>query len=214
MAAVTREELLEIVYRYNPRGLDIGALGWADSEERQRQLAVVQRGIAEGPTWKAMLRRLAARYSLMDDSGHLLFGEEYDPAYSANIDIPGGSLGFHVCLLGPYYGIHRTGIPGEEPVALDLAREIEATYPGYQPIPPELGDEVVPDVALNTEYFGSATIYHCLLSEVWKWSSGPRQPYPPLPPPDVPQPGRFVLDRGDEPQRDGEPLDGDQRRAR
>ena len=82
-----------------------------------------------------------------------------DPAYSGDIDIPGHKLGFHVSLLGPYYGIHRTGAPGEEPAALDLAREIEATYPGYEPIPPELGDEVVPDV----EDLGKTTIYVCLL---------------------------------------------------
>jgi hypothetical protein len=104
----------------------------------------------------------------MDQSLSLLAGW-YDPGYSGEIEIPGRTLGFHVSLLGPYYGIHRTGTPGEEPAALDLAREIEATYPGYEPIPPELGNEVVPDVV----NFGKTTIYDCLLSDTWKWSSRP-----------------------------------------
>jgi hypothetical protein len=72
-----------------------------------------------------------------------------------------------VSLLGPYYGIHLPGTPEEEPVAHEIAREIEATYPGYQRIPPELGDEVVPDLLAPVAYFGVATIYVCLFSEVW-----------------------------------------------
>ena len=99
-------------------------------------------------------------------------------AYSADIFIPGLRLGFCVCVLGPYYGIRRMGAPGEEEAALDLTREIEATYPGYQPIPPELGDEVVPDVALDSKGFGRATIYHCLLSEAWRAMAGPWPPPP------------------------------------
>ncbi len=73
-------------------------------------------------------------------------------------------------VLGPYYGIHRTGDPGEEPAASEIAKEIEATYPGYEPIPPELGDEVVPDVSMDGVRMGTATIYVCLLSLVWDWA--------------------------------------------
>ncbi len=73
-----------------------------------------------------------------------------------------------MCVLGPYYGIRRTGVAGEEAAALDLAREIEATYPGYRPIPPELGDEVVPDVAF-ARGFGDCTIHH--LPALGHWES-------------------------------------------
>jgi hypothetical protein len=38
-----------------------------------------------------------------------------------------------------------------------------ASY-GYAPIPPDLGDIIVPDVALDTLNLGEATIYDCLLS--------------------------------------------------
>ncbi|XYI00385.1 hypothetical protein ACMHYB_11775 [Sorangium sp. So ce1128] len=69
---------------------------------------------------------------------------------------------------GPYDGIHDTGEPDEIPAA--IAEEIEATYPGYQPIPPELGNEVVPDVDMDgVMMMGEATIYMCLFSPVWTW---------------------------------------------
>jgi hypothetical protein len=50
-----------------------------------------------------------------------------------------------------------------------MAREIDATYPGYRPIPPELGNEVVPDVAIDTVSMGKATIFMCLFSPKWTW---------------------------------------------
>ena len=212
---MTPAELLEVVYSFYPRGLFVGGLGYKDTVERQRQRDAARRGVAAFPAWRAMLDRLGARYPLMDHSLHLLAGGR-DPAYSAAIDLPeGGTLYFHVSLLGPYYGIHRTGAPGEEPAACDLAREIEVAYPGYQPIPPEIGDEVVPDVTLDKRFFGEATIYECLLSELWEWGS-PMPP--PCPTPVAPAPVRggrwmqftIVSERhegGDDP--DGEPRDDD-----
>src|SRR5262249_16816208 len=91
MAAVTRAELLEVVYRFYARGLLVYALGWADTEERQRQLAAAQRGVTEAETWKAMLRRLEARYGPLTDQSVLLLSGHYDPAWSADIYIPGRS---------------------------------------------------------------------------------------------------------------------------
>jgi len=183
---MTCAELLEVVYSFYPRGLYAGGLGYEDTVERQRQRDAARRGVAAFATWKAMIRRLGARYRLMDHSLHLLAGR-WDPAYSAMILLPeGGELYFHVSLLGPYYGIHRTSAAREEPAARDIAREIKATYPGYQPIPPELGDEVVPDVTLDNRWFGQATIYDCLLSVLWEWGS----PTPPRPAPVAPTPMR------------------------
>jgi len=177
MMKISHSELLDVVYRFYPRKmLDIarehvppGELVYDDTEEHQRLVEASNRGRAEYPTWKAMIRRLGDRYGLQNESLHLLSGGT-DPAYSARIWLTNETaLSFHVSLLGPYYGIHVPGIPEEEAVALDVAREIEATYPGYQPIPPELGNEVVPDVDLVGAKFGEATIYICLFSEVWTW---------------------------------------------
>lgn len=165
---MTHSDLLDLVYRFYPRGLTFGGLGYDDTVERHRQREAARRGAAEHPTWKAMIRRLGAT----DQS---VFGSDgvYDPAYSGYVVIPGHTLGFFVSVLGPCYGIRRTGAPGEEPRALELAREIEATYPGYEPIPPELGDQVVPDVTLDGRVFGKATVHDCLLSQDWEWISRP-----------------------------------------
>lgn len=170
-----RSELLEVVYRFYPRGMcpgEQGDPGYDDTEEARRLVAAARRAVVEYPEWKAMIRRLGDRYPLMNESLHILAGW-LDPAYSAHIRVPGRRLGFHVCFLGPYYGVHRMGAPGEEPAASELAREIEATYVGYEPIPPELGEEIVPDIALDCRWYGEATIYDCLLSTYWKRSSGP-----------------------------------------
>jgi len=174
---MTHAELLEVVYRFYPRGLSPWGLGYEDTEESYRQREAAGRGAAEYPRWKAMITRLRARYSSTDHSLRLL-GGGIDPGYSGDIGIPGRKLGFHVSLLGPYYGIRLTGDPGEPPAARDLAQEIEATFPGYAPIPPSQGDEVVPDVSLDGRWFGETTIYECLLAQAWRWSS---EPWPPPP---------------------------------
>ena len=171
----TRSELLDLIYRFYPRGvlpydrmhLPPGEPFYNDTEEHLRLVEASNRGRAEYPTWKAMIRRLGDRYGLHDLSLHLVGGGT-DSAYSAGIWLKDQvAFSFHVSLLGPYYGIHLSGLPEEEPVAREIAREIEATYLGYQQIPPELGNEVVPDVAMVIAGFGEATIYLCLFSDYW-----------------------------------------------
>ncbi|AGP41285.1 hypothetical protein [Sorangium cellulosum] len=174
---INRTELLDVVYRFYPRGVHKimriyvppGEPVYVDTEEHRRLVEAANRGRAEYPTWKAMIRRLGDRYGLQNESLHLFTGGS-DPAYSSRIWLTDKTaLSFHVSLLGPYYGIHLPGIPEEEPVAREIAREIEATYPGYQPIPPELGNEVVPDVDMDGVSMGEATIYVCFFSVVWTW---------------------------------------------
>ncbi len=145
---MTRAELLEVVYLFHPRGLTPDDLGYEATEERQRQRDAMKRALAGAPTWDAMLDRLEARYGPPWDQSVLIRAGRYDPAWSGGIFIPGHAVGFCVCVLGPYYGIRRMGAAGEDAAVLDLVREIEATYPGFRPIPPELGDEVVPDVGI------------------------------------------------------------------
>ena len=110
---MTRSELLEIVYRFYPRGVPSYDPGYNDTVERRRLVEAARQAVGEYATWTAMFRRLAARYRLQNDSLFLLAGG-IDPAYSAYAILPGHTLSFHVCFLGPYYGIHRKGDPGEE----------------------------------------------------------------------------------------------------
>ena len=171
---ITRSELLNVVYGFYPRGmLDIdrthvlaGEIVYDDTEEHCRLVAAAARGRREYPKWEAMLERLRNRYSLQNES-LLLLGGGTDPAYSGRVWLADKTtINFHVSLLGPYYGIQLPGFPEEEQVAREIAREIETTYLGYRTIPPELGNEIVPDVQAQAA-FGKATIYVCLFSELW-----------------------------------------------
>ena len=89
---ITRSELLDVVYRFYPRGLHNFSRIHAppnepfydDTEEHLRLVEAANRGRAEYPTWKAMTRRLGDRYSLHNESIRLLAGW-VDPAYSASI---------------------------------------------------------------------------------------------------------------------------------
>lgn len=170
---MTREDLLETAYRFYPRGLYHGLPGYQESEERCRQRDVARRAVAEHPSFREMLRRLGHSFrdhaECMRGSSYLEHGD-FDPAYGADLYLSGRTLGFYVSLLGPYYGIYRTGDPGEDLAALTIEREIQATYPGYEPIPPALGNEVVPGVIVHGPG-RDVTIYHCLLSERWELSS-------------------------------------------
>ncbi|WP_437975674.1 hypothetical protein WMF11_48870 [Sorangium sp. So ce295] len=182
---ITRSELLDVVYGCYPRGVrnferihvPPGEPFYDDTEEHRRLIEAANRGRAEYPTWEAMIHRLGDRYSLQNESVSLVAGWS-NPAYSARIyrakdvgPVPSlsdrASLSFHVSLLGPYYGIHDRGEPDE--ISAAVVEEIEATYPGYRPIPPELGNEVVPDVEMDGALMGEATIYVCLFSDVWTW---------------------------------------------
>ena len=58
-----------------------------------------------------------------------------------------------------------------ESVAQAVEREIRTTYPGYEPIPPQLGDEVISDVLPPTMGGGEVTVYLCLLSFCWSYGS-------------------------------------------
>jgi hypothetical protein len=182
---MTRSDLLDVIYRFYPRGVhQISRIHvppnepfYGDTKEHRRLIEAANRGRAEYPTWKAMILRLGDRYDLQNESLSLLSGG-VEPAYSARIYRPKdlepvpplrsrASLSFHVSLLGPYYGIHDRGEPDEKPAA--IADEIEATYHGYQQIPPEIGNTVVPDVDMDGVILGEATIYISLFSRVWTW---------------------------------------------
>lgn len=166
---MTRDALLTVIYQHYPRGVACHEPAYKDSVEHLRLVEAARRAVAEYETWRAMLRRLGERFIVQNESLFLLAGG-VDPAYSAFIFLPARTLGFHVCLLGPYYGIHRTGATDEEPAATELARVIVAAYPGHEPIQPELGNELVPDVD-GPQPLGKCTIHDCLLSEVWRRSS-------------------------------------------
>jgi hypothetical protein len=64
--------------------------------------------------------------------------------------------------------------PEEQPYAAWIAREIEATF-GCEPMPPEVGTALVPDVATQSRRRGEVRVYDCLFSDTHPWVL--RRPY-------------------------------------
>jgi hypothetical protein len=112
----TLDELLDIVYRYYPRGVgitddDIDIQARIETEEHAR-LVAARRQAAADERWHAMRRRISERFPdmpLMNHSLHLPTGG-WDACYSFTLDLPnapdGRTLCFHVSFLAPYYIIH------------------------------------------------------------------------------------------------------------
>jgi hypothetical protein len=50
----------------------------------------------------------------------------------------------------------------EQPYARAVAEEIEAAFPGYEPMPPEIGKVLVPDVVAGAGDMRKSTLYDCL----------------------------------------------------
>lgn len=93
-------------------------------------------------------------------------------------------LGFFVSFVVPYYvifSLHHLDDPArkgdhfsfepsvdERPFATAVEEEIDATYAGYEPMPPEVGMSLVPEIDAYGHGPGDkATIYDCLFRDAW-----------------------------------------------
>jgi hypothetical protein len=57
--------------------------------------------------------------------------------------------------------------PDELPFAKAIEEEIRTTFPDHEPILPEVGLTVVPNVQAGNKWFGESTIFTCLFSDRW-----------------------------------------------
>jgi hypothetical protein len=57
--------------------------------------------------------------------------------------------------------------PDELPIAKAIVEEVEQTFPDHEPLDPQVGLTVVPDVVAGGRWFGEATIFTCLFSDSW-----------------------------------------------
>lgn len=57
--------------------------------------------------------------------------------------------------------------PDEIPFTEAIKEEILRTFPDYEPMPPEVGKTIVPDVIGGGNLYGESTIYGCLFSDNW-----------------------------------------------
>ncbi|KYF81265.1 hypothetical protein BE11_39140 [Sorangium cellulosum] len=126
------DELLDIVYRYYPRG--VGITDDVDEElirqtEEHARLVAARIQAAKDARWHAMRRRVGERFPgmLTDQSLHLLSGG-CDGCYSFTINLPqsaGRTLWFEVSFLAPYYIIHS---PRTIEIVKDLRDAFSITF--------------------------------------------------------------------------------------
>ncbi|MEO7330657.1 MAG: hypothetical protein ABI193_18930 [Minicystis sp.] len=122
-------------------------------------------------------------------------GHPWDRCFSGEVGLPvrvpkesRRTLDFFVSFIVPYYAFRSTAYlfngqltrkgepdvdaevsfvltPDELPFAEAIAAEVEATFPGHEPMPPEVGLTIVPDVVAGRGWFGEATLFGCLFSD-------------------------------------------------
>lgn len=99
-------------------------------------------------------------------------------------------IGLAICFIAPYYVLYssrrvdRTScalMPESEPrlfhpFDLDddeiadaqiMVDEMKALFPEHEPMPPNIGNIVVPDVMAGNQRIGKATLYHCFFTDAW-----------------------------------------------
>lgn len=189
---MTREELLDTVYRYYPRGIPSDDPRYQETPEYRRLAAARRQAGADREPWRALLRRLGDQFSenaVQDRSLHLPTGE-HDACYSAWVYLP-ASPGEHWRVVvalrvlqqalsallqarqPPPVRVPRRQVetsfdpsPEEERYFAGITQAIEATFK-CERLPPEIGKVLVPDVATGSRSLGEATLYDCLLSDDW-----------------------------------------------
>ncbi|HEX2568354.1 MAG TPA: hypothetical protein VH877_02265 [Polyangia bacterium] len=135
-------------------------------------------------------------HSVTNRSHHLPTGN-LDAGYAGRLSLPPStgeeshSVGFLVSFLVPCYVVYTsrmiplgedqkedpeyptrheirfTFTADEEPYVQEIVREIEATYAGYEPMPPEVGNGLVLDVVTGLNTIGTTKLYHCLFTDDW-----------------------------------------------
>jgi len=185
------DELLSIIDRYYPRGLYPDDPGYDDCEEHRRLVQARIRAAAEGNPWDALRERLRLQFpkGLMNRSLGLYTGD-YDAAYLGSVTLPARgwfdryrALHFMISFLVPYFVVYGaanvvapvtdggqvnrhisfTFAPDEEPHARALTEEILNVFPGYEPMPPEIGHIRLP---ADIKCIPEGTIYKALFTSV------------------------------------------------
>lgn len=189
------ENLLSLVYRYYPRGMNEDAPGYKETEEHRRLIRARIQASAVGNPWTVLLDRLYARFprGIHNGSLHLPTGG-MDAGYVGWLELPPRGwyevhhkVGFLISFIAPRYVLYSASVvvapttrssgrtqdirfaftPDEEPHAHALAGEISFVFPGYEPLPPEVGQVIVPDVVAGNKRMGQTTLYHCLFTDAW-----------------------------------------------
>jgi hypothetical protein len=127
-------ELIDIAYRYYPRGVARTDPRYKETEEYFRLVAVRRRAGAEDDAWRGLLRRLEEKFpenNIVNGSLYLPTGNR-DACYSGALCLPTSGpgeyfhdVGFLVSFLVPYYIVYGSHVVDDltEPPPIDPSRD-------------------------------------------------------------------------------------------
>jgi hypothetical protein len=191
VALPSREDLVEIVYRYYPRGIHPSEAGYQETEafKRYQPLKEDRRWDRDGRWGRFMelLRQKHPTYRYWDctfghGNGCYIVRALLPRAEECPEDIEVVCL---VSYLAPVYATYVAYMRGRPPhrnrrivftppdgseearAASLLAAEIEAEF-DVAPFPPEYRSTIIPDVVAGNEGLGEASLFHCLFTDsIW-----------------------------------------------
>jgi hypothetical protein len=184
------DELVELTYQFYPKGLWDSDPGYETSAEYRRLLDARQRSAREVIRFRALLNRLHMRFPTCRIEQRLyLIPQVMDACFPAKFILPTlkedegeHALIILLSILAPCYALYRTlyfckedGSAVRAPVSFELSvyeqpygraimAEIETTF-GYERMPPEIGNVIVPGACVRHEPLGKATLFDCLFTD-------------------------------------------------
>ena len=189
----TVDELLQIVYRHYPRGMWDFEPGYHDTAEFRR-IDAARKEAASSKTWLALLDRLNLRFNGdIFNNSMALAGFKMDGCTWVTHGLPSRTsdprdadlLGLAISFIAPYYVLYSSrridrtycdAVRFFYPFDLDddeiadaqiMVDEMKVLYPEHEPMPPDIGNIVVPDVMAGNQAIGRATLYQCFFTDAW-----------------------------------------------
>lgn len=181
----TVDELLQIIEKHYWR-----STSYDESEPHSARDCLIEARKAAGKPntpWRELLARLYARFPnrVTNRSLHLA-GGGFDACYSLTVDHPPQTISVLISIIAPYYVVYssrkvdrtyRDSDPAklqafdldddEKADAQIIVDEMKQLFPEHEPMLPDIGNIVVPDVMAGNQELGKATLYHCLFTDSW-----------------------------------------------
>lgn len=183
------DELIELAYQFYPKGVWDYDPDYETSAEQLRLLDARQRSVKDVLRFRALLNRLHMRFPACGIQQRLyLIPQVMDACLPAKLILPTFKVddGEHalvmlVSILAPYYALYRTLYffkenkvvhapvlfelsAYEQPYGQAITEEIETTF-GYERMPPEIGNVLVPGACFRHRALGEATIFDSLFTD-------------------------------------------------
>jgi hypothetical protein len=183
------KEIINIIYQYYPRNIDIMDSIYFDSLETKRLIVAAKEAENKSGKWHAFLSALKGAYGEKKVSEWTqLFN--LDACYKLRVCITDSNeivqeMAVHVSIISKYFSVYVSTFDKKNrfksfPQRCTLTTENEIhhfnrikeqlskNYPDHKYLDPELTQKIIPDVTIGNYHYGQATVFHCLFTtHIW-----------------------------------------------